>query len=300
MKYSSIFKRENVPYIATMVLCALLVFIGYRYYTLNTEMKFLKNESETSIAILQERISLLDDSLLNSKNQNTDLSRKLDGEKAQNDNLGAQIQSISSTVGDLYKLSKTDRELLQKYSNIYFLNENYVPSSLSSIDVSFLYRTDKSETIHTTIKPFLENMIRVAQAESVPLLILSAYRSFSTQAVLKSQYKVVYGTTAANKFSADQGYSEHQLGSTVDFTTPKGGEVLEGFDKTVSYTWLVNNAHRYGFLLSYPKGNAFYKFEPWHWRYVGVELATRLHNENKYFYDMDQRQINEYLVKIFD
>jgi len=263
-------------------------------------MKFLKNESETSIAILQERISLLDDSLLNSKNQNTDLSRKLDGEKAQNDNLGAQIQSISSTVGDLYKLSKTDRELLQKYSNIYFLNENYVPSSLSSIDVSFLYRTDKSETIHTTIKPFLENMIRVAQAESVPLLILSAYRSFSTQAVLKSQYKVVYGTTAANKFSADQGYSEHQLGSTVDFTTPKGGEVLEGFDKTVSYTWLVNNAHRYGFLLSYPKGNAFYKFEPWHWRYVGVELATRLHNENKYFYDMDQRQINEYLVKIFD
>lgn len=293
-------KNEYVWFVTILTLLGVLILGGYRYYVLNVESKLLRDELVTTTTIQNQHISFLRDTLLRANNENVDLLTKLNGEKAQNENLGAQIQSISSTVGNLYKLSKTDRELLQKYSNVYFLNENYVPSSLSQIDSSFLYRGEKGDSIHATIKPFLENMIRAAQAESVPLLILSAYRSFDTQAVLKNQYKVTYGTTAANKFSADQGYSEHQLGSTADFTTPKGGEVLEGFDKTASYTWLVNNAYKYGFVLSYPKGNKFYKFEPWHWRYVGVELATRLHNENKYFYDMDQRQINEYLVKIFD
>ena len=150
------------------------------------------------------------------------------------------------------------------------------------------------------IKPYLENLLKAAASDSVSLLVLSAYRSFCTQAALKTGYKVVYGTTAANKFSADQGYSEHQLGSTVDFTTQTGGETLSGFDKTKSYEWLNQNAYKYGFILSYPKGNKFYQFEPWHWRFVGVELATKIHSENKNFYDMDQREINDFLVKIFD
>ena len=51
--------------------------------------------------------------------------------------------------------------------------------------------------------------------------------------------------------------------------------------------------YKYGFAISYPAGNAYYKFEPWHWRYVGVELAAKLHNEAKNFYDLDQRDINE-------
>jgi len=59
-------------------------------------------------------------------------------------------------------------------------------------------------------------------------------------------------------------------------------------------------AHEYGFVLSYAEGNSYFMFEPWHWRFVGVELATRLKNEGKKFYDLDQREINQYLVKIFD
>jgi D-alanyl-D-alanine carboxypeptidase len=87
---------------------------------------------------------------------------------------------------------------------------------------------------------------------------------------LKSQYRVTYGAGTANSFSADQGYSEHQLGTTVDFTTPKVGGTLTGFDKTDSYKWLQNNAYKYGFILSYPSSNGYYIFEPWHWRFVGL------------------------------
>jgi D-alanyl-D-alanine carboxypeptidase len=75
---------------------------------------------------------------------------------------------------------------------------------------------------------------------------------------------------------------------------------LSGFDKTQGFTWLKEHAHEYGFILSYPKGNGHFIFEPWHWRYVGVELATRLHAEGKTFYDLDQRLIDTYLISFND
>ena len=129
--------------------------------------------------------------------------------------------------------------------------------------------------------------------------MVSAYRSFQYQAQLKGQYLVTYGT-GANTFSADQGFSEHQLGTAVDFTAPGLGGGLDGFGETEAYEWLTENAHKYGFILSYPPNNQFYVFEPWHWRFVGEDLAKDLHDDNAYFYDWDQREIDEYLISIFD
>jgi LAS superfamily LD-carboxypeptidase LdcB len=277
-----------------------IIFVGYKYYSQNLVYKQTQMQLASTTEATTQNIEILRLALLSKNNENKELSTSLLSEQERNNIFGAQVESLSNTVGLLDKLSKTDKELLQKYSNIYFLNENYTPSALSAIDPAYLYRKEKSETIHTNIKPFLEAMIQAATNENQPILVLSGYRSFNTQAALKTGYKVTYGTTAANKFSADQGYSEHQLGSTIDFTTPLRGETLQGFDKTTQYTWLLANAHKYGFILSYPKGNKFYQFEPWHWRFVGVELATKFHNENKTFYTTDQREINEFLVKIFD
>ena len=131
------------------------------------------------------------------------------------------------------------------------------------------------------------------------LKILSAYRSFGQQAQIKNNYKVTFGTTAANKFSADQGYSEHQLGTTTDFIPTQNGQT-KGFEKTLQYQWLLDNAHRFGFVLSYSKDNSYYVFEPWHWRFVGVKLATMLHDNKLEFYKVDQRQIDNSLINIFD
>lgn len=58
--------------------------------------------------------------------------------------------------------------------------------------------------------------------------------------------------------------------------------------------------HTYGFTLSYPKGNAYYQYEPWHWRYVGRTLATYLFEEDKHLYDLSEREIDAYLITIFD
>lgn len=286
----------KVLFFVVITSIAFIGYGGYRYYVLTVNLQNTRQELASTTNALMETNNILS----STQNENADLNSKLNEQIAVNDAFTGQIQSISTTVGLLDKLSKTDRELLQKYSNIYFLSENYIPSSLSDIDQTFLFRKDKPEKIHTNVKPYLENLLKLASADSVPFFVLSAYRSFGTQTNLKATYKITYGASSANKFSADQGYSEHQLGSTIDFTATSTGETLTGFDKTIAYTWLTQNAYKFGFILSYPKENKFFQYEPWHWRFVGVELATKLHLDSKYFYDLDQREINNYLVKIFD
>ncbi len=278
----------------TAVFC--IACISQGYLVLGNSLKDARLELASTTAAYQTVAA----DFSAAKAQNALILSQLTDEQIQNSSFGQQIDSLSGTVGQLYKLSQTDKELLQKYSNVYFLNENYVPSQLSDIEAQYLYRKDKPEQIHTNVKPYLESLLNAAASSSVPFFVFSGYRSFGTQTTLKAAYKVTFGTTAANKFSADQGYSEHQLGSAVDFTTSAIGDTLEGFEKTAAYTWLLNNAYRYGFIISYPQGNKYYEFEPWHWRFVGVELATYLHDHNEYFYDMPQRDIDTYLVKIFD
>lgn len=185
---------------------------------------------------------------------------------------------------------------------MYFLNENYIPLQLTAIDQQYLTTTNKGKTLefHSDAYPFLTKLFQAALHDGVTLQVVSAYRSFGTQSALKASYIFLYGAGTANSFSADQGYSEHQLGTTVDLTTPEIGTTALTLDKTQAYQWLTNNAYRYGFVLSYPKSNTYYQYEPWHWRFVGIALATLLHNQSKYFYDLDQRVIDQYLAGIFD
>lgn len=215
------------------------------------------------------------------------------------DSFSSKIDTLTSTVGTLEKFKNTDPELLRKYSKVFFLNENYMPKGLADIESQYLYPAKKSLLFLSQAYPFLKNMLDAANAEGLQLQVISAYRSFDQQSDLKSSYKVTYGS-GANTFSADQGYSEHQLGTTVDLTTPKVGATFSGFSKTPEYAWLMANAYKYGFILSYPPNNSYYIYEPWHWRFVGVALATRLHEEKENFYNLTERQIDPYIVTIFD
>ena len=290
-------KKQNSLKTILLALClCALSFAGYNYYILARA----HGDLETNYATLQGESNDLGQKLAASDKLNDDLKTLLQLRVQEKDAYGQQVQQLSSTVSTLDKLVSTDKQLLEKYSSIYFLNENYVPASLTNIDSTYVYSTGKTLQILTGIQQHFTDLMNAAKNTSAPLLVLSAYRSFGTQGALKTGYKVTYGVGTANSFSADQGYSEHQLGTTLDFTTQTIGGALTGFDKTAQYTWLINNAYLYGFALSYPKGNTHFVFEPWHWRYVGLELAKKLHDENKTLYDLEQRDIDTYLVKFFD
>ena len=248
--------------------------------------------ASSTIAELTQQIAALSQEL-------EDTQRDLRREENKNEDFEDQIKAISGTVGILDKLSKTDEELLQKYSRTYFLNENFVPMKLAEIETKYVFPGRKDQYFHGDAVEFLNDMLDDAMDDGHDLKVLSAYRSFDEQQALKGQYTQVYGT-GANAFSADQGYSEHQLGTTVDLSDPITAGAYTSFAQTEGYAWLLENAHRYGFILSYPPDNTFFVFEPWHWRFVGVDLASDLHRQDDTFYDWDQRKIDEYLVTIFD
>ncbi|MEW6617128.1 MAG: M15 family metallopeptidase [Patescibacteria group bacterium] len=293
----------------TLVLLSAAGSGGYLFWNLYNENLILRDE----ISKINESLKFNKENFLRARNENIDLSdrnrnlsqtvqEQLDKNtslESQVVGLSGMVQDISGTVGTLQKLSQTDKELLQKYSKVYFLSENYIPSRLTGIFKDYLYDSSVEKKIHAGVEPFLVDMIKTASGVGVDLKIVSAYRSFDEQISIKTGYKVIYGS-GANKFSADQGYSEHQLGTTIDFTTPKLKTLSLQLESDPAYKWLTENAYRFGFVLSYPKGNSYYQYEPWHWRFVGIQLAKRLHDENKYFYDLTQREIDLYLVSIFD
>lgn len=266
----------------------LLVYAGLGYRKLLQDNK-----------LLNEKLAGLQQDLTIAEANNKELAKLLSAEQNKNSGFEVKISEITSIVGNLQKLAATDPELLKKYSKVYFLSENYAPAQLSSIDAQYLYEQNRPQLIHTGVLLRLQGMIAAADTDGITLKTVSAYRSFYDQAAVKEGYKVTYGS-GANQFSADQGYSEHQLGTAVDFSTPGTAGILFGFEKSAAYAWLTANSYKFGFVLSYPPNNSYYKFEPWHWRFVGVALATELHNINKYFYDLDQREIDGYLITIFN
>ncbi len=304
--------KHALPLIA--LLLAVGVALGVLLYnahksTLEMEARFSNESAERTqvLAVRDARITELETILTETKSlleetlsERDELEEDLDDEKDRNEDFEDQIEKIGSTVGTLDKLAKTDPELLQKYSKVYFLNEHYVPPKVVEISNKYVYREGGDpEFFHGQAYPFFKEMVEDALQDGVKLWVVSAFRSFDEQRALKGAYTVMYGS-GANTFSADQGYSEHQLGTTIDFTTENRAGALDGFEATPAYTWLLKNAYKYGFVLSYPKGNAYYVFEPWHWRFVGTELAEDLYDDEKFFYDMEQREIDTYLVSIFD
>jgi LAS superfamily LD-carboxypeptidase LdcB len=279
------YQKYVIPAVIIALAAIGIGYFGYQHYLID-------KDANQNIINLESRIS-------NLENENIILADNLQKEQQKNGTFESQIGQIAGTVGMLNKLAKTDKELLQKYSKIYFLNENYTPKGLIEVPKQYVYQPEKIIRVLASTSPFLLQMIDDAEKDGIDLLLISGFRSFSEQSSLKDSYKVVYGI-GANKFSADQGYSEHQLGTAVDFTSLKLGANFSSFAKSKEYEWLLSNAYKYGFIISYPQSNTYYQFEPWHWRFVGKKLAQRLHEDGQNFYDLEQRQIDPYLINIFD
>lgn len=126
----------------------------------------------------------------------------------------------------------------------------------------------------------LSAMFREANSIGLSPKVISAYRSFETQRTTFSFWERHLGEVEAVRVSAKPGHSEHQLGTTVDISCAAAGFTLTPtFGNTAEGLWLADNAARFGFVLSYPRGreeSTGYVFEPWHFRYVGTEVAGQI------------------------
>jgi zinc D-Ala-D-Ala carboxypeptidase len=126
----------------------------------------------------------------------------------------------------------------------------------------------------------LRAMAKAAEANGTPLVAWSPYRGYQQQKKLFKGYARGDGFEDAITYSARPGHSEHQLGSTIDFVAVGDSGLTSNWEVTPTGGWMSKNAWKYGWLMSYPKGKrrlTCYGYEPWHYRYVGRELAREIH-----------------------
>ena len=285
--------------IANVFLTVLATYFIYVNFVYKKEIKSLTQnitELQNEISNKKEEIKRKDD--LISSLQVLVRAVRTDKDKLEKEYYGmlGAIDQAAKSVEIFKKKAEADKMLLAKYSKVFFLNEHYAPAKLQFIPPQ--YTGNKNIEVKSEVYPFLIKMLSDMKKAGLNPEVVSGYRSFDKQKNLKGKYLSVYGS-GANTFSADQGYSEHQLGTTFDITK-SGMSLTAGMDNTEEFKWLESNAWKYGFVLSYPKNNSYYTYEPWHWRFVGLALAKRLHDENKYFYDLSQNEIYKYLINIFD
>jgi D-alanyl-D-alanine carboxypeptidase len=170
----------------------------------------------------------------------------------------------------------TNVTLLTPVDKEHSLPADYVPQNLASIPSAYLAPGFGGQMREDA----LDAMIALQQAAfdaDYDIRCRSAYRSYADQEDTFNYWVSVLGYDEATRVSAMPGHSEHQLGSTCDLTSPEvGWDLIESFGDTAPGQWLVEHAHEYGFVLSYPEGKESvtgYSYEPWHWRYIGPEEA---------------------------
>lgn len=187
----------------------------------------------------------------------------------------------SNTDSQPQQFDKTQHSIDDAASIWVVINKNrplnpidYVPNNLVDIGNSHKLTAQTAQSIQT--------LINDAKSSGHMLAVYSSYRSYERQKTVYANEVKAYGQAVADTQSAKPGYSEHQTGLAVD-VGGNGCIIEDCFGNTPSGKWVAENAHKYGFIIRYPKGKESitgYKYEPWHLRYVGQGLASEMHKSN--------------------
>ena len=253
---------------------------GYTSSDINTIFKYL-DEQKTEIVIKNDYIQDLDKYLNLDYFKQDNLLRYI---KYQKDNTTLSYTDITTYVNigldnDYYtnviNIDNPEDPLVicNKYHK---LSNTYVPKDLIKVDTSYASRS--GITLKKDAYEAFKTMVDKAKEENITLLAGSGYRSYQYQSDLYNNYVKKDGLQEAETYSARPGYSEHQTGLAIDVKGANNEYINEG-DK--EYNYLINNSYKYGYIVRYPKDKekiTGYIFEPWHVRYVGVDVATYIHN----------------------
>ncbi|WP_310603057.1 M15 family metallopeptidase [Anaerosporobacter sp.] len=180
----------------------------------------------------------------------------------------------------------TDPESITVFVNKeYNLPEDYIPSDLIEPNILFSFTySDEKRLLRKEAAYALENLFNAASADGYTLSGVSAYRSYARQNSIYNRNLRTKGEDYTNRYSAKPGYSEHQTGLSIDVSAVSiGNRLSESFADTKEGKWLAEHAHEYGYIIRYPQEKSDitgYAYEPWHIRYLGVELATYLYENN--------------------
>ena len=183
---------------------------------------------------------------------------------------------------DMDKNDYEDPVIVTKYSTDMLVNKHrsltdkFVPNDLVTISKEYASEDDLQAS-KVAVDAFIK-MSKAAEAEGYSLVINSAYRSYQEQLDLIDFYKKAYGQSYVDKYVAKAGFSEHQTGLSFDI----GSRTANVFQNSKEYTWMEENAYKYGFIRRFTKKYELitgFRNEPWHFRYVGEKIAKEIHEK---------------------
>ncbi len=170
--------------------------------------------------------------------------------------------------------SKNELMLVNKY---YKLSEDYKPEvELISSGYSYSGKYASKSIIES-----IANLIDAAKEENLKLIVAAGYRSYKDQESIYESYKVNNGIREADENVSRPGHSDYQTGLAVDIEPY--AKYIENVSESEEYKWLLDNAHKYGFIQRFPEGKediTGFKYSAWHLRYVGIDAATFIHDNN--------------------
>ena len=188
-------------------------------------------------------------------------------------NVNSNLDKEMYTDTEKTDISVGNLMLVNKY---YYLTEDFEPDDLVTLNAK--YNSGANSKMRKEAAEHFMEMSDAALLDNISIKNASGYRSYSYQVNLYNRYVERDGKDAADTYSARPGYSEHQTGLVSDINI-----IDDSFEKTPAFRWLQENAHKYGFILRFPKDKEYitgYKYESWHYRYVGVEVEKQIHEED--------------------
>ena len=185
-----------------------------------------------------------------------------------NMNLDYEFYTNINTLHDYLDVTT----LVNKYNK---LPDNYEIDDLVTLDKEY---SSRGEKIREIAYKDLKVMFDKAREDGINLNVISGYRTSEKQNTLFNNSVKKNGIEHALMYSAKMGHSEHQLGLAIDINTTQ-----ESFKNTNEYKWLKNNSYKYGFIERYKENKeniTGFAYEPWHYRYIGIDNATKVFTEN--------------------
>lgn len=187
-----------------------------------------------------------------------------------------ELPKPSTPVGENVVIGKTSKGYtIKRINGAYYVNDILITNKTYNLSSSYA-----PGGMLTIFMNAFNKMQADAATQGIELSIVSGYRSYSRQNTLYNNYVARDGKVAADTYSARAGHSEHQTGLAADINS-----LYQSFINTVEGQWLNNNCYKYGFIIRYPQGKESitgYMYEPWHIRYVGVDIATKLYNNGNW------------------